>query len=43
MCDMSVCTAIIELAPVPCDREGALRVREADPRAGQCEEGGSQL
>ena len=24
---------MVELAPVPCDREGALEVREADPRA----------
>ena len=28
---------LLELAPVPCDREGALGVREADPRARQRE------
>ena len=31
------CAHTLELAPVPCDREGALRVREADPRAHQRE------
>ena len=29
---------MLELAPVPCDREGVLGVREADPRARQRED-----
>ena len=31
----SILSFALELAPVPCDHEGALGVREADPRARQ--------